>query len=64
MLFMKILFHKNALFNSCETAFKETSLINMVETDTLIIYFNHSLIIVPDTQQGVWKRENEEVQKV
>lgn len=52
MLFMKILFHKNSLFNSCEIAFKETSLINMVETDTLTIYFKHSLIVVPDIQQG------------
>lgn len=41
---------RNALFNSCEPAFKETSLINTAETDTPIIHFKHSLIIVSDIQ--------------
>lgn len=41
---------RNAFFNSCEMAFKETSLINMVQADTPIMYFNHSLIIVSNIQ--------------
>lgn len=45
---------RNALLNSCETVFKEASLINMSETDTPIIYFKHSLIIVPDIEYKSW----------